>query len=96
MWTKLTIQWAAIGYSRSITSPRTLREVGLRAYTRDKLNSVLFRVTLGFVDLAFYWNQLISYFKPAQKGWEDRLQKQFEQMAKEEFGIEIDDTVFLG
>jgi aarF domain-containing kinase len=57
---------------------------------------VLFRITLGFVDLAFYWNQLIGYFKPAQKGWEDRLQKQFEQMAKEEFGIEIDDTVFLG
>jgi aarF domain-containing kinase len=30
------------------------------------------------------------------QGWEDRLQAQFEAMAKEEFGIEIDDTVFLG
>lgn len=37
-------------------------------------------------------------FKPRNKrvGWEDELQKQFEAMAKEEFGIEIDDKVFLG
>lgn len=30
------------------------------------------------------------------QGWEDKLQKQFEEMAREEFGIEIDDKVFLG
>jgi aarF domain-containing kinase len=30
------------------------------------------------------------------EGWEDKLQKQFESMAREEFGIEIDDKVFLG
>ena len=41
---------------------------------------------------------LISGFVPRskQRGWEDKLQKQFEEMAREEFGIEIDDTVFLG
>lgn len=63
---------------------------------KDRLQNVLFRITLGFVDLAFFWNQVLSYFTPGQKGWEDKLQKQFEAMAKEEFGIEIDDTVFLG
>lgn len=56
----------------------------------------MFRITLGFVDIAFFFNRVKEWFSPAQKGWEDRLQKQFEQMAKEEFGIEIDDTVFLG
>ena len=37
-------------------------------------------------------------FVPRNKreGWEDRLQHQFEDMAREEFGIEIDDKVFLG
>lgn len=34
--------------------------------------------------------------KNKKQGWEDKLQKQFESMAKEEFGIELDDTVFLG
>lgn len=29
-------------------------------------------------------------------GWEDKLQKQMETLARDEFGIEIDDTVFLG
>lgn len=34
---------------------------------------------------------------PRDKGnWEDRIQAQFEAMAKEEFGIEINDQVFLG
>jgi hypothetical protein len=37
-----------------------------------------------------------SGFTVKQEGWEDKLQKQFEAMAKEEFGIEIDDKVFLG
>lgn len=89
-------QWAGIGYSRSVTSPRTLQAVGLRNYLWDRFHSVLFRITMGFVDIAFYWNKMLAYFTPGQKGWEDRLQKQFEAMAKEEFGIEIDDTVFLG
>jgi aarF domain-containing kinase len=34
--------------------------------------------------------------KNKRQGWEDQLQHQFESMAKEEFGIELDDTVFLG
>lgn len=105
-------QWASIGYSRSITDPRTLSRIGLRPWLRDRLNTVIFRLTLGFVDLAFWLQQLkqrelyplwlvadmSSGFLPKDKreGWEDKLQHQFEQMAKEEFGVEIDDKVFLG
>lgn len=93
----LISKWAQKGYTSSITSPRTLSNVGLGAYLKDRCQSILFRVTLGFVDLAFWFNKVIGWWKSrADGGWEDRLQKQFEAMAKEEFGIEIDDTVFLG
>lgn len=101
-------------------------------WLRDKMNSVIFRITLGLVDIAFMgtrikqcrsisaideiggsveWRLAISISEtqwvrdrqraepigliPGQ-GWEDKLQKQFEEMAREEFGIEIDDKVFLG
>ena len=82
------------------------------------MDGVVFRLTLGAVDLVFWINELrqrqspfsaptrsmivgltiTSGFIPRNKrqGWEDKLQQQFESMAREEFGIEIDDKVFLG
>lgn len=35
----------------------------------------------------------IGFTTRDKQGWEDKLQKQFEAMAKEEFGIEIDSYV---
>ncbi|KAK1921885.1 putative mitochondrion protein [Papiliotrema laurentii] len=94
----LTAKWASIGYNNSITDPRTLSRVGLSTWLRDRLDTVIFRVTMGFIDLAFWATQARQWFVPKSKreGWEDKLQHQFEHMAKEEFGIELDDTVFLG
>ena len=101
-------QWASIGYSRSIADPRTISRVGLSTWLRDRIDIVIFRLTLGFVDIVFWISRLkqrrssqrillIPGFIPRHKqGWEDQLQQQFEAMAKEEFGIEIDDEVFLG
>ncbi|WVF67199.1 hypothetical protein IAT40_001947 [Kwoniella sp. CBS 6097] len=93
----LTAKWASIGYTRSLTGSRSLQTVGIWRWTRDRFDAFLFRFTLGIVDLAFWFTLQKQRFLPKDKGgWEDKLQKQFEAMAKEEFGIEIDDTVFLG
>ena len=69
---------------------------------------MVFSLTLGVVDLAFWatrWRQrelrwdpcLTAGLMPGDKeGWEDKLQARMRKMAKEEFGVEIDDEVFLG
>lgn len=56
----------------------------------------MFRLTLWAIDIAFWWSKVVQWFRPSGPDWEGRLQKQMEQLAKQELGIEIDDTVFLG
>lgn len=46
---KLTWQWASIGYSRSID----MYNRSFSTWLRDKMNSVIFKITLGIVDIAF-------------------------------------------
>ncbi|WVQ64100.1 uncharacterized protein L199_002259 [Kwoniella botswanensis] len=93
----LTARWASIGYTNSLTGSRSLNSVGLSTWLKDRLDAFVFRFTLSIVDLVFWFTLQKQRFLPKEKGgWEDKLQKQFEAMAKEEFGIEIDDTVFLG
>jgi len=53
----LTEQWASIGYNSSITDPRTISSVGLSTWLRDRLNTVIFRLTLGVIDFAFWAQQ---------------------------------------
>ncbi|WWC91410.1 uncharacterized protein L201_006355 [Kwoniella dendrophila CBS 6074] len=93
----LTARWASIGYTNSLTGSRSLNSVGISRWLKDRLDAFVFRFTLSIVDIAFWFTLQKQRFLPKEKGgWEDKLQKQFEAMAKEEFGIEIDDTVFLG
>ncbi|KAK6904491.1 Atypical/ABC1/ABC1-B protein kinase [Kwoniella mangroviensis CBS 10435] len=93
----LAARWASIGYTNSLTGSRSLNSVGLSTWLKDRLDAFVFRLTLSIVDLVFWFTLQKQRFLPKEKGgWEDKLQKQFEAMAKEEFGIEIDDTVFLG
>nr|XP_019009613.1 Atypical/ABC1/ABC1-B protein kinase [Kwoniella pini CBS 10737]OCF48394.1 Atypical/ABC1/ABC1-B protein kinase [Kwoniella pini CBS 10737] len=93
----LTARWASTGYTNSLTGSRSLNSVGISTWLKDRLDAFIFKCTLGIVDLVFWFTLKKQRFLPKEKGgWEDKLQKQFEAMAKEEFGIEIDDTVFLG
>ncbi|OXB36500.1 aarF domain-containing kinase [Cryptococcus neoformans] len=93
----LTAKWASIGYTRSLTNSRSLHNVGLTMWLRDRWDAFVFRFTLSIVNIAFWLTTLKQKLIPREKGsWEDRIQAQFEAMAKEEFGIEIDDQVFLG
>lgn len=54
----LSARWASIGYTRSLTGSRDIGSVGIWVWTRDRLNSVIFRLTLGIVDLAFAWTAI--------------------------------------
>ncbi|GFZ51505.1 hypothetical protein JCM24511_09272 [Saitozyma sp. JCM 24511] len=94
----LTAKWAAIGYTGTLTGSRSLHVVGMRTWLRDHWDAMIFRLTLAIIDLAFWATRIKQRLLPPKKGsgWEDKLQQQFEDMAREEFGIEIDDTVFLG
>ncbi|WVQ81633.1 hypothetical protein IAT38_003757 [Cryptococcus sp. DSM 104549] len=93
----LTAKWASIGYTRSLTGSRSLHTVGIWRWVSDRFDAFLFRFTLSVIDLAFWLTTQKQRFLPKEKGaWEDKIQAQFEAMAKEEFGIEIDDQVFLG
>ena len=92
----LSLQWAAKGL-RELPSHQ-LRKAGLRPWLKDQFQSALFRMTLGLVDIAFWFTWLKQRFSPWSKGkgWEDMLQAQLQTMAQEEFGIDIDDKVFIG
>ncbi|EIW66956.1 hypothetical protein TREMEDRAFT_34176 [Tremella mesenterica DSM 1558] len=92
----LTAKWAAKSYTA--LSSRSIYSVGLSKWLKDRLNNALFTFTLSLVDLAFWFTRAKQRFSPWSngEGWEDRLQAQLGTMAREEFGIEIDDTVFIG
>ncbi|KAL0247555.1 hypothetical protein I308_103625 [Cryptococcus tetragattii IND107] len=93
----LTAKWASIGYTHSLTNSRSLHNIGLTMWLRDRWDAFVFGLTLSLVNLAFWLTTLKQKLIPRDKGnWEDRIQAQFEAMAKEEFGIEINDQVFLG
>ncbi|RSH78956.1 uncharacterized protein EHS24_001879 [Apiotrichum porosum] len=93
----VTAQWAARGYANSLTGSRALSAVGFQTWLKDRLQMVVFRFTLWVIDVAFWWTKLKQRWGSSDAlGWEDRLQKQMESLARDEFGIEIDDTVFLG
>lgn len=62
----------------------------------DRWEMAKFQLTLWVIDVAFWWSKLVQWFRPQGPDWEGRLQKQMEQLAKNEFGLEIDDSAFLG
>ncbi|WVN91171.1 uncharacterized protein L203_106426 [Cryptococcus depauperatus CBS 7841] len=93
----LTAKWASIGYARSLSHSRGFYRLGIRTWLRDRWDAFVFRFTLSIINFAFWLTSVKQWLSPKEKGsWEERIQVQFEAMAKEEFGIEIDDQVFLG
>lgn len=72
----------------------------LGTWLDEKRKLWTFKVVLVFIDIGFLltkvrqvWIRLI-YGK--EEGFEDLLQQQVAQMAKEEFGMELDDSAFAG
>ncbi|CDZ98187.1 Predicted unusual protein kinase [Phaffia rhodozyma] len=94
----ITAKWAAKGYAlTSPTANQSIYQVGLSAYLRDLQQIWLFEATLKLIDIGFWTNKLYQWVTElvtgkTEGGLEERLQKQFEAMAKEEFGIDLDET----
>ncbi|GAA5840258.1 hypothetical protein JCM9279_002327 [Rhodotorula babjevae] len=93
--------WAADGLALSTPQhSQSLRALGLRAYTVEKLRLVIFRVVLVFVDVGFVLARVRAWVQErmGNKGerMEDLLEKQVTEMARQEFGVELDDKAFAG
>ncbi|GAA5939292.1 ABC1 kinase family protein [Sporobolomyces koalae] len=80
---------------------RTLSKIGLKSYAVETLRLVIFRVVLFAVDAGFQFTRLRSWFIEKVlggkgEGLEDLLQRQVTDMARNEFGVELDDAAFSG
>ncbi|SCV72202.1 BQ2448_4896 [Microbotryum intermedium] len=97
--------WASAGLEyTSSSSPRsshTLQTVGLKTFAIETFRSLIFRVVLLFVDVGFALTQARQWFfkvvmKKDDEGFEDLLQRQISKMAKDEFGVDLDEEAFAG
>jgi aarF domain-containing kinase len=101
-------QWAIEGYNMNRPSLAPLtpflmiqNPTLIRSYLISQAQSVLFRVTLFAIDLGFALNRvrafvLLKFGGRKEEGFEDLLQRQVSSMARDELGIELDDSAFQG
>ncbi|GAA5910016.1 ABC1 kinase family protein [Sporobolomyces salmoneus] len=79
---------------------RSLTQIGLKTYAIEKVRLVIFRVVLFAVDIGFQITRLRSWITERMggkgEGLEDLLQRQVTDMARNEFGVELDDAAFSG
>jgi len=94
----ITAHWAELGYSQAFLTNqnRSVWHIGLSAWIKDRIDVVVFKLALLALDATFLGARLRQWWNSGKEGWEDQLQHQFEKMAKDEFGIELQDDVFLG
>lgn len=82
-------------------TPHTIQELGLRPFLVFSAQNLLFRIVLFVVDVGFALTQARQWlFKvfgsKRQEDFESILQRQVTEMAKNEFGVDIDDSAFTG
>ncbi|CBQ70632.1 conserved hypothetical protein [Sporisorium reilianum SRZ2] len=92
------------------SGPSTLSQ-RFGAWIKDRLDFVRFRTTLLLLDLAFigsgvsHWlryffrapvSALLGKSDPKAGGFEDDLEQSMRQMARDEFGVELDEGAFVG
>ncbi|GAC97021.1 potential mitochondrial chaperonin [Pseudozyma hubeiensis SY62] len=83
----------------------------LSTWIKDRLDFVRFRTTLLVLDMAFIGSGISHWFKfffrapasallgrsdPNKGGFEDDLEQSMRQMARDEFGVELDEGAFVG
>jgi len=59
------------------------------------VDHVKFKITLGIMELAFWWTRMRQLVFGSRAGWEDLVQKQLKTVAKANFGIELKDEALL-
>ncbi len=66
---------------------------------KEKLGGMVdhfkFKLTLGIMGLAFWFNRIRQVVFGNQPGWEDLVQRQLKSVAKANFGIELKDDALL-
>lgn len=69
-------------------------------WLEEKRKLWTFKIVLIFIDFGFILSKIrqvwVRYVSGKEEGFEDLLQQQVSQMAKDEFGVEIDDSAFAG
>lgn len=100
----LPLGWAAEGLKRTYPTDHLLDQYTRDTLRLDKTNSVrtwleekrklwTFQIVLVFIDIGFILTKVRQYwlkaFKGRDEGFEDLLQRQMSQMAREEFGMEL-------
>lgn len=93
----ITAKWAARGYALSQpTRNRSIFAVGLRPWLREQRDVLTFQLALGLIDLGFYTVKLTSWVKALfgvkDEGLEEVLQRQFNSLAKEELGVDLEEA----
>lgn len=93
------------------TQHRTSFSQRLSAWLKDRVDFARFRTTLLVLDLAFIGSGLSHWLKyffrapvsalmgksdPKKGGFEDDLEQSMRQMARDEFGVELDEGAFVG
>lgn len=72
----------------------------LRTWFNEKRKLWTFQVVLFFIDVGFVLTKVrqvwLRVVRGREEGFEDLLQQQVNQMAREEFGMELDDNAFAG
>lgn len=99
----ISAHWAAEGLNHtpnSVAAP-TLKSLGLRSFVLEQARLVLFKVVLVFVDIGFAFTQVRQYLYKVfgsnrKEGFEDILQRQVTELARDELGVELDDSAFSG
>ncbi|EJD49076.1 ABC1-domain-containing protein [Auricularia subglabra TFB-10046 SS5] len=96
----LIAKWSAIGYRDVVPPVSSIFTLGPRPLLRTVFELIFFRVSLSLVDIAFrltrFWQWCRGTSRVKGRGFEDLLEKQLRDMAKSEYGVEIDEAVFSG
>ncbi|KAI5476275.1 hypothetical protein MNV49_007912 [Pseudohyphozyma bogoriensis] len=94
--------WAIAGLKApSPLAPTSMKKLGAVGYVKTNLHNLLFRVSLMVVDVLFTLSQvrqwLLEWIGTTRgEGFEDVLQRQVTEMARTEFGVELDESSFAG
>lgn len=83
----ITAHWAAAGYAQ-IVPPVSY---GVSDTFHAFISLLVFRLALSIVDLGFWFTRLRQWLYAPSWGFEDTLDKQFRDMARNELGVEIGD-----
>jgi hypothetical protein len=93
----VSLQWAARGYALSQpTRDRSIFAVGLRPWLAAQREVLTFKFALALIDLGFYTVKLTAWVKSLfgvkDEGLEAVLQRQFNSLAKEELGVDLEEA----